>query len=70
MDENLFHDEDTVVCITKWVDMPKGKLVMCPFLKSSLGKREEVKFTFDVTKCDRLFDVLLQNTVIRLKGGT
>jgi hypothetical protein len=28
-----------------------------------------LKFTFDVTKCDKLFDVLLQNKVIRLKGG-
>jgi hypothetical protein len=29
-------------------------------------KRDEVKFTFDVTKYDKLFDVLLQNKVIRL----
>jgi hypothetical protein len=28
-----------------------------------------MKFTFDVSKCDRLFDVLLQNGVIRLSEG-
>jgi hypothetical protein len=24
---------------------------------------------FDVSKCDKLFDVMLQNNIIRLKGG-
>jgi hypothetical protein len=28
-----------------------------------------MKFMFDVSKCDKLFNVLLQNKVIRLKGG-
>jgi hypothetical protein len=28
-----------------------------------------MKFTFDVTKCDKLFYLLLQNNIIRLKGG-
>jgi hypothetical protein len=28
-----------------------------------------MKFTFDVTKCDKLFDLQLQNNIIRLKGG-
>jgi hypothetical protein len=35
-------------------------------LKLSLRKKDEVKFTFDVSKCDKLFDVLLQNKVIYL----
>jgi hypothetical protein len=39
---------------------------MCSFLKSSPGRKDEVKFMFDVTKCDKLFHVLLQNKVIRL----
>jgi hypothetical protein len=26
-------------------------------------------FKFDVSKCDKLFDVLLQNNIIKLKGG-
>jgi hypothetical protein len=28
-----------------------------------------VKFTFDITKCDKLFDVLLQNNIICLSEG-
>jgi hypothetical protein len=69
LDENMSSDEDTEVCVAEWVETPKGKPVMCSFLKPSPGKREEMKFTFDITKCDKLFDVLLQNNVIRLKGG-
>jgi hypothetical protein len=26
-----------------------------------------MKYTFDVSKCDKLFDVLLQNKIIRLR---
>jgi hypothetical protein len=58
--------EDTEVCIAEWVDTPKEKPLAHSFLKPSPGKRDEVKFTFDVTKCDKLFDVLLQNKVIHL----
>jgi hypothetical protein len=43
--------------------------VKCSFLQPELGKKGEMKFTFDVSKCDRLFDVLLQNNVSKLKGG-
>jgi hypothetical protein len=31
--------------------------------------KEEVQFTFDVTKCDKLFDVLLRGGVIHLAEG-
>jgi hypothetical protein len=58
-------DEDAEVCKAEWVDTPKDKPIACSFLKTSLGKRDEVKFTFDVTKCDKLFSVLLQSKVIR-----
>jgi hypothetical protein len=50
--------EDTEVCIAEWVDTPKDKPLTCSILKLSPGKRDEVKFTFDVTKCDKLFNVL------------
>jgi hypothetical protein len=69
LDENVSSNEDTEVCVVEWVDMPKDKPVTCPFLKPNPGKRKEMKFTFDVTKCDKLFDVLLQNNIIKLKGG-
>jgi hypothetical protein len=69
VDETMSRDEDTEVRVVEWVDMPKGKPVMCTFFRQGPRKREEMKFTSDVSKCDKLFDVLLQNNVIRLKGG-
>jgi hypothetical protein len=59
-------DDDADICITEWVDTPRDKTLACSFLKPSPGKRDDVKFTFDVTKCDKLFDLLMQNNVIRL----
>jgi hypothetical protein len=59
-------EEDTEVCVAEWVDTPKDRPLVCSFLKPSLGKKDEVKFAFDVTKCDKLFDTLLQNKVICL----
>jgi hypothetical protein len=46
------------------VDTARDKPLACSILKPSPGKKEEVKFTFDVSKCDKLFDVLLLNKVI------
>jgi hypothetical protein len=43
--------------------------VTCPFLKPNAVKREEVKYMFDVSKCDKLFDVLVQGGVIKRKDG-
>jgi hypothetical protein len=43
--------------------------MVCSFLKPGSGKMDDMTFTIDVSKCDKLFDVLLQNKVIRLKGG-
>jgi hypothetical protein len=62
--------DDMEVCVAKWVNTAKDKLLACSFLRPSPGKNEEVKFTFDViTKCDKLLGVLLQNKVIRLSEG-
>jgi hypothetical protein len=55
--------------VAKWVDTPKGKPVAYSFLKLGPMQREEMKFMFGVSKCNKLFDVLLQNHVIKLKGG-
>jgi hypothetical protein len=62
-------EDEGEVCVTEWVDVASSKLVTCSFLKPHHGKKDEMRFTFDVTKCDKLFDVLLQNNVIKLKGG-
>jgi hypothetical protein len=62
-------EEEAKVCITEWLESPKDKPVACLFLRPSPGKRDEMKLTFYVNKCDRLFDVLLQNGVICLSEG-
>jgi hypothetical protein len=59
VDEGSTSDEETEVCVAEWVDMPKNKPLAWSFLRPSPGKKDEVKFTFDVSKCDKLFDVLL-----------
>jgi hypothetical protein len=68
VEDNPGSDEDAEVCMAKWVDTRKGKPVACSFLNPGPGKKQVMHFTFDVTKCDKLFDVLLQNNVIRLTG--
>jgi hypothetical protein len=51
-------DSNTEICVTEWVNTPKEKPLACSFLRPSPRKRDEVKYTFDVTKCVKLFDVL------------
>jgi hypothetical protein len=52
-------DEDNLIGLTEWV---KGKKkVSCPF-----GKKELGKFCFDITKADKIFDLLLQQGQIKL----
>jgi hypothetical protein len=52
-------DDEAEVCVAEWVDTPKDRPITCTFLKPGSGKKKEVRFTFDITKCDKLFDVLL-----------
>jgi hypothetical protein len=52
-------DEDNMIGLAEWV---KGKkAVSCPF-----GKKEQEKFDFDITKADKIFDLLLQQGHIKL----
>jgi hypothetical protein len=70
VEEDFVSDDDNAsVCVAEWVNTVSGKPLTCAFLKPSPGKKDEMNFTFDVTKCDKLFDVLLQNKVIRLSEG-
>jgi hypothetical protein len=38
-------------------------------LEAYLWPKDEMRFTFDVSKCDKLFNVLVQGGVIRIKEG-
>jgi hypothetical protein len=67
-DESTSEDE-MEVCAVEWVDMPTDKPISCSFLKHNAAKKDEVKYMFDVTNCDKLFDVLLQGGVIWLAEG-
>jgi hypothetical protein len=69
VDEDADSEDDTEVCVAEWVDTARDKPLACSFLKTSPGKKEEVKITIDVSKCDKLFEVLLQNKVIHLSEG-
>jgi uncharacterized protein YlbG (UPF0298 family) len=57
-DESVSDDEDGV-CVVEWVDSAKDQPLACSFLKPSPGRKDEMKYTFNVSKCDKLFDVLL-----------
>jgi hypothetical protein len=57
-DDTVSNDEDGVY-VAEWVDTAKGQPLVCSFLKPIPGKRDEMKYTFDVSMCDMLFDVLL-----------
>jgi hypothetical protein len=52
-------NDDAEVCVLEWVDTLKGKPMASSFLRPGPGKREGMRFTFDVSKCLRLFDMLL-----------
>jgi hypothetical protein len=62
-------DEETEICVAEWVDTPKDKPISCSFLKPNNVKNEEMQFTFDVNKFDKLFNVVVKGGVIRLAEG-
>jgi hypothetical protein len=59
MDYSDLEDEDNMLRLAEWV---KGKKTM----SSPFGKIEPEKFGFDITKADKLFDLLLQQGQIKL----
>jgi hypothetical protein len=54
MGDKSASEEEAEVCMAEWVDTPRDKPVSCSFLRPSARKKEEIKYTFDVTKCDKL----------------
>ena len=57
--EDSSSNEEPVIGLTEWVK--NKKTLSFPF-----GQKEPEKFTFDVTKADRIFDLLLQEGQIKL----
>jgi hypothetical protein len=69
LEEEVNDEEGNDICVAEWVEKPGDEPISCSFLKPNGGRRDEMRNTFDVTKCDCLFDLLLQGGVIRLTEG-
>jgi hypothetical protein len=52
-------DEDKDIYVAKFAWSVTDRLSNCASLKADAKKWQDVKFTFDVAKCDRIFDELL-----------
>jgi hypothetical protein len=61
---NFMDEEASEICVAEWVENPRDKPISCSFLKPNGKWREEMRYTFDVSKCNHLFDLLLQGGVI------
>jgi hypothetical protein len=49
------------MCVAEWSWASKYKPFVCSSLKlASKNRQDEIHFTFNVAKCDRIFDYLLQ----------
>jgi hypothetical protein len=60
-------DDNKKVCPAEIKWPAENKMVTCPSLKPIHKNRgEEIKFTFDFSKCDRIFDELLKFGYIRI----
>jgi hypothetical protein len=65
VDEEADNEEGNEICVAEWVEKPGDRPISCSsFLKPDGGQREEMRYTFDVSKCDRLFDLLLRGGVL------
>jgi hypothetical protein len=62
VEDELTSDDDAEICVAEWVDTSKP--ILCSFLKPNAGRKDEIKYTFDVSKCDKLFNVLVKGVVI------
>ena len=66
-DTNSSDDENTDVCIAKWNWTSKSKPFVCSNLKlASKSRPDEMRYTFDGSKYDMIFDYLLQEKQIKL----
>jgi hypothetical protein len=66
IDEESASDDEAEICVAQWVDTPRDKLISCSFLKPNTSKKDEMRFTFDEYKCNKLFDLLVRVGMIKL----
>jgi hypothetical protein len=64
------NDEEANMCIAEWSWGSKSKPFVCSSLKmASKSRQDKICYTFNVAKCDRIFDYLLQEKQIKLPSG-
>ena len=69
-DTESSHDENADVCVAEWNWASTSKPFVCSSLKpASKSRQDDMCFTFDVAKCDRIFDYLLQEKQIKLPSN-
>jgi hypothetical protein len=54
------------VCAVEFTWSPNDKANTCASLKPTHKSRDEMKFTFDVAKCDKIFDELFKSGKIKM----
>jgi hypothetical protein len=63
-------DEEADTCVAEWSWGSKSKPFLCSSLNpASKSRQDEMRYTFDVAKCHRIFDYLLQEKQIKLPSG-
>jgi hypothetical protein len=58
-------DESTNICTVELVWPTKAKSLPCSSLQSVQKNQQEVKFTFNISKCDKIFDELVKSDNIK-----
>jgi hypothetical protein len=59
-------DESKEVCAAEFTWLPNDKANTCASLKLTHKSRDEMKLTFDVAKCDKIFDELFKSGKIKM----
>jgi hypothetical protein len=63
-------DKKADMCVAEWSWASKSKPFICSSLKpASKSRQDKIRFTFDITKCDRIFYYLLQEKQIKLPSN-
>jgi hypothetical protein len=49
VDEEADDEEGNEICVAEWVEKPEDKPISCSFLNPNGGRREEMRYTFDMS---------------------
>jgi hypothetical protein len=66
LDYESSDDESKEVCAAEFTWLPNDKANTCASLKPAHKSHDEMKFTFDVARCDKIFDELFKSGKIKM----